>query len=100
MLIISDNNPFPMLDLTSISFVISGVLIAWVINYHRFLDIIPIARDTTIDNMQDGIVVVDLKDRVVDINPAAERIIQNSFKKVLGQPSTQIFPELTERTQQ
>ena len=96
LLYISNNNPFPLLDLTSLSFALSGILIAWVINYHRFLDIIPIARDTTIDNMQDGIVVVDLKDRVVDINPAAEKIIQNSFNKVVGQPSTKIFPDLTD----
>ena len=96
LLYISDNNPFPLLDLTSISFVISGILIAWVINYHRFLDIIPIARDTTIDNMRDGIVVVDLKDRIVDINPAAEEIIKKSFNNVVGQPSSQILPELSD----
>ena len=64
--------------------------------YHHFLDIIPIARDTIIENMRDGIIVVDLKDRIVDINPAAEQIINNSLKDVIGQPTTQILKEISD----
>ena len=95
-LYISNNNPLPMIDLTSLSFAISGMLIVWVLYFHRFLDIVPIARDTTIENMRDGIIVVDLKDRVVDINPAAEEIIQSPFSSVVGELSTKILPELSE----
>jgi diguanylate cyclase (GGDEF)-like protein len=95
-LYITKNNPLPMIDLTSLSFAISGILIVWVLYYHRLLDIVPIARDTTIDNMRDGIIVVDLKDRIVDINPAAEKIIQSPFNSVLGEPSIKVLPELTE----
>ena len=96
ILYLSDNNPLPLVDLTSLSFAVSGTLIVWVLFYHRFLDIIPIARDTIIDNMRDGIIVVDLKDRIVDINPAAEKIINYSFKDVLGQPTTQILTEISD----
>ena len=95
-LFLSGNNPLPMVDLTSLSFAISGMIIVWVLYYHRFLDIIPIARDTTIDNMRDGIIVVDLKDRIVDINPAAEVLIQSDFNSVIGEPSKNILPELTD----
>jgi len=95
LLYITRNNPLPMIDLTSLSFAVSGFLIVWVLYYHRFLDIVPIARDMTIDNMRDGIIVVDLKDRIVDINPAAEEIIKSPFKSVVGEPSKEILPELT-----
>ncbi|MGB2963234.1 MAG: histidine kinase N-terminal 7TM domain-containing protein [Anaerolineales bacterium] len=93
---LSNRNPFPMLDLTPLSFSISAIFIVWILYYHRFLDIIPIARVTTIENMRDGIIVVDLKDRIVDINPAAETIIKSSFKDVVGQSTSQTLTELSD----
>ncbi|MCK4488823.1 MAG: PAS domain-containing protein, partial [Anaerolineales bacterium] len=89
-------NPFPSIDLTSLSFAVSGILIVWVLHNHKFLDIIPIARDTLIENMRDGIIVVDLKDRIVDINPAAEKIINHTFKDIIGQPTKQILTEIAD----
>lgn len=91
---LSGRNPFPLLDLTSLSFALTGIIIVYVLFFYRFLDIIPIARDTTIENMRDGIIVVDLNDRVVDINPAAERIINLSFAEVVGRPSSEVLPDL------
>jgi diguanylate cyclase (GGDEF)-like protein len=85
-----------MIDLTPLSFSISGLIIVWVMYYHRFLHIVPIARDTTIENMRDGIIVVDLKDRIVDINPAAERIINASFKDVVGNSTSQTLTDISD----
>ncbi len=96
ILYLSSNHPLSIIDLTSLSFAVSGLLIVWGLYYHKFLDIIPIARDTIIENMRDGIIVVDLKDRIVDINPAAEKIINHSFKDVIGQPTTQILKEIAD----
>jgi len=96
LLHISDILPYPMFDPTPLSFLVSGFLILRALYFHSFLDIIPIARDTTIDNMRDGIVVVDLLDRIVDINPSAEKIIQKSFNKVVGKASIEILPELAD----
>jgi diguanylate cyclase (GGDEF)-like protein/PAS domain S-box-containing protein len=93
---LSDSNPLPLIDLTSVSFALSGILILFVIYYHKFIDIIPIAREMTIENMRDGIVVVDLRDRIVDINPAAEKIIQSSFSEVVGQQVSQVLADLAD----
>jgi diguanylate cyclase (GGDEF)-like protein len=95
-LYISDHNPIPLIDLTPLSFSLSGILIIYVVYFHKFLDIIPIARETTIENMRDGIVVVDLRDRIVDINPAAEKIIQSSFSEVIGQQASQVLDDLAD----
>jgi diguanylate cyclase (GGDEF)-like protein/PAS domain S-box-containing protein len=96
LIYVSDINPLPLVDLTPFSFVLSGILIVFVLFYHRFLDIIPVARDTTIENMRDGIIVVDLRDRIVDINPAAEKIIHSRFKEVIGKPASQILTDLSD----
>jgi diguanylate cyclase (GGDEF)-like protein len=93
---LGSSNPLSIIDFTSLSFAVSGILIVWGLYYHKFLDIIPVARDTIIENMRDGIIVVDLKDRIVDINPAAEKIINHTFKDVIGQPARQILTEIAD----
>ncbi|HIK14167.1 MAG TPA: diguanylate cyclase [Leptolyngbyaceae cyanobacterium M33_DOE_097] len=55
------------------------------------LDLVPIARDLLIENMQDGVIVLDKLHRVVDINPAAQRLI-GLQQKALGTSIEQIFP--------
>jgi diguanylate cyclase (GGDEF)-like protein/PAS domain S-box-containing protein len=93
---LSAGNPFPLLNLTALSFVFMGLIIVFVVFYHRLLDIIPIARDTTIENMRDGIIVIDLKDRIIDINPAAEKIVQASLAEVIGKPAEEMLSDITE----
>lgn len=93
---LSGRSPFPMLDLTSLSFALTGIIIVYVLYFHRLLDIVPIARDATIENMQDGIIVVNLNDRVVDINPAAENIINSKFTNVVGRPSSKVLSDLVD----
>ena len=95
-LYLSGINPFPNLDLTSLSFAITGLIIVSVLFFQRFLDIVPIARDTTIENMRDGIIVVDTNDRIVDINPAAESIINLRLSDVIGHPSSEVLSHLTD----
>jgi diguanylate cyclase (GGDEF)-like protein/PAS domain S-box-containing protein len=89
-------NPLPFLDITSLSFSITGLIIVYVYYFQNFLDIVPIARDTTIENMRDGIIVVDLNDRVVDINPAAESILQVAYDYAIGRPSSEVLTELVD----
>ncbi len=88
-------NPFPLINLTALSFVVMGLIIVYVVYYHRLLDIVPIARDTTIENMQDGIIVIDLNDRIVDINPAGEKIVQATLSEVVSKPAGEILSDLT-----
>jgi diguanylate cyclase (GGDEF)-like protein/PAS domain S-box-containing protein len=83
-----------LIDLTSLGFIVTGILLLYTYYFHRFMDIVPIARETTIENMQDGIIVVDLNDRVVDINPSAERIIKMQLPDVVGRASSEILPDL------
>ncbi len=85
-----------MVDLTPLGFALSGILIVYVVYYHRFLDIIPVARDTIIENMRDGIIVVDNQQRIVDINPIAEKIIQASSTEVIGLPAASVLKEIAD----
>jgi len=84
--------PIYKIDLTPSAFTISGLAIAWGLLRFRLMDIIPIARDVVIENMIGGIIVLDIQNRVVDINPAARRIFGGIIPDVIGSSFTVIFP--------
>ncbi len=87
------------IDPTPIGFLLSGLLLASGIFGFGLVDISPIARNNVIEKMQDGMFVLDVNNRIVDINPAALRII-NCTEDVIGQPGEKVFapwPNLVKR---
>jgi len=91
-------NPLP-LDLTPFAFTITGVAMAWGISRFGLLDIVPLARSAVVDSLSGGVLVLDVQNRIVDINPAAQNIIGCPASEVMGQPITQILvnrPDLIE----
>ena len=93
-------SPFPELDLTPFAFTITGLAVAWSLFRFRLLDIIPIAREAVIESMRDAVIVLDEQGRIVDLNPAAQRLPVRTDSQAVGRPLTQIFaawPELVAR---
>ncbi|MGB3632811.1 MAG: histidine kinase N-terminal 7TM domain-containing protein, partial [Rubrobacteraceae bacterium] len=82
--------PILAVDPTPFGFAISGVLVVWGLFRFRMLDILPIARNAVIENMKDGVIVIDLQNRVVDLNPAAQEILGYSSTKIVGQDAGRI----------
>ncbi|ELZ91445.1 HTR-like protein [Haloferax mucosum ATCC BAA-1512] len=64
-----------VLNYTSIAFAGSGVLFALALFRYRLFDLVPVARDTVVEEMRDAYVVLDGDRRVVDLNPAARRLL-------------------------
>lgn len=93
-------SPFPHLDLTPFAFVVSGVALIWGVFRFGLLDIVPVARDAVIESMSDAVMVLDEQSRIIDLNPAAERIIGYPIREVFGRPAAQVlaqWPDLLER---
>ena len=70
-----------------VSFAITGILLVYGIYRFKLLDVALIARDDVIENMSDGWMVLDPSNRIVDLNPAAERLIRMSREQAFGQPA-------------
>lgn len=87
---LSDLNPLPGMDWAPIGSFFSVVLITVAITTSRFLDLIPVARDLVFSLIHDGIMVVDSQSRVVDWNPALEKLIPQVTIE-LGMSANQIF---------
>lgn len=83
-LFISGILPLPSVDLTTLTFAISGVLMGNAIFRYQLFDIVPVARRTAVDNMRDGMIVLDTQNRIVDINPAALKLFQQDSSNMIG----------------
>lgn len=83
---------FQGVSLTPLAFSLSGLMLALGIFRFRLLDIVPVACDTIIAGMRDGLLVLDIQDRVVDMNAAAQQIMGLSSEKVIGQPIARFLP--------
>ncbi len=66
--------PIPYLDFTPFAFSISAVALSWDLLRFQLFEIVPIARSTVLENMEDGVIVIDARNRLIDINQAALRI--------------------------
>lgn len=88
-------------DYTAISFLITGTAVAWGIFKVGLVEITPVIRKRVIDEMQDGVLVLDEHDRILEANPAVLQMAQVSAD-VIGQHMSQIsdrWPELRQRFQ-
>ncbi len=79
-------SPLPNVELAPLSFSFSGLTLAWGVFRVRLFDVIPIARHAVIENMADGMLVLDMQNRIVDINASAERLLAISRGEVIGEP--------------
>ena len=79
-------NPIPGFDISPASTMLSGILLIVAILKVGFLDLIPIAREMLVETLDDGIIVLDAKNRIQDINGAAYSYLGLSDKHILGLP--------------
>jgi PAS domain S-box-containing protein len=86
LLFLLGDSPLPGINLTPFVFPLKGALLTAGIFRFGLLSIVPVARDAVIEAMQDGVIVLDGSDRVVDINPAAQVILRAPSLRVIGRP--------------
>jgi signal transduction histidine kinase/CheY-like chemotaxis protein len=86
--------PVTHVDLTPFAFALSGIALFFALYRFRFLDIVPITRSRVLEASPNGVLVLDGRGRIIDINPAAESILDCRARNVLGTRVDQILPAL------
>jgi PAS domain S-box-containing protein len=89
ILFLSGTRSLPSMDLTPFAFTLSGLALMWGILKYRLLDVVPIARDIIIQNMRDGIVVLDNDHRILDLNQTAADLIGEPQQVLIGRSAEQ-----------
>ncbi len=77
-----------------LSFAFFGVGISWSLYRHRLLDIVPVARDALIERISDVVLVLDVQQRIIDINPAGQQLLGPFTRSPIGQRIDQVLPNL------
>ncbi|MCX6563486.1 MAG: PAS domain S-box protein [Candidatus Aminicenantes bacterium] len=72
---------------------ISTIMLVWTLPRFHLRNVIPFARDTVFERIEDCIIVLDKRDRVLDLNPAAERFVGHKISDVMGYSVKQILPQ-------
>ena len=84
-LYLSGFSPVAGLDLAPVSITLSGSLAAYAIFNIRLLDLVPVARETLVETLQDGILAIDAQNRIQDINKAAISFLGIRNKHIIGE---------------
>jgi PAS domain S-box-containing protein len=82
--------PFPHVDLTPIGFALGAVAVGAGLLRFGLFDVVPVAREVLVEGLPDAVVVLDLRDRVVEVNPAAERLLGQASRTLLSRPAKEI----------
>jgi PAS domain S-box-containing protein len=90
---LSGLNPFPYLELTPFALGLTVPVVAWSLYRLQLRDIVPVARDTVIESMGDGVMVLDAQNRIVNLNLAAQHLIGCTVSEVTGQPVERVWSD-------
>jgi PAS domain S-box-containing protein len=78
-------------DPTPFLFIPAGGAMAWGLFRFGLFDVVPVARNRVVEGMDDGVIVVDAHGRVVDLNPAAQRILGYLAFQAAGREAARAF---------
>jgi PAS domain S-box-containing protein len=78
-------------DLTPLGFLLSALALVAAFFRFQFVDLSPMARSTVLENLADGLLVLDEQHRVVDLNSKAVSIFGHEPETLIGQPIAEIL---------
>jgi len=77
---------------TAVGLAFTSMIYAFVLFRFRILGPMPFAREIVLEQIPSGILVLDHKQRVSSINPAAERMLGVTHKRVRAKPIGDLLP--------
>lgn len=79
-------------DPTPFLFAVTAVVLVWGFFRLRLLDLVPVARGQIVDQLVDGVLVLDVYGRVVDANPAGVSLLGMRHSEVVGRYVRDLLP--------
>jgi diguanylate cyclase (GGDEF)-like protein len=86
--------PVEGMDTTALGFGVAGLIIAFALLRLQLVELLPIACEQIFESMRDGVMVLDGKNRLVDINPAAQKFMLIDPHAAIGSPVTKLLPKV------
>ncbi len=86
-----DVTPFAQFNATPVAVSLSAWTLVLGVLRFELLDLRPVARTLVVETMRDAVVVADAHGQVVDINPAAQRLLGVPAAALIGCPADTLF---------
>ncbi|MBU7019229.1 MAG: PAS domain S-box protein [Theionarchaea archaeon] len=85
----------PSLDtnISSLGIALASLIVGYSLIRLGRASIVPVARETVIENMSDGVMVLDIEGRIVDTNRVIEQLVGHPSSQLIGQPVESVWPE-------
>jgi len=83
---------FALIDPTPFALMVSGFILLIGMSRFQLLDLSPIAHEQILENMSDGVIVVDMQGRIISLNTPAGRFLDRPVKTVIGISITDVIP--------
>lgn len=84
--------PFDIIDPTPLSFAITGIAFYWGMSRLHLLEVTPIAYEAVLGSMIDGVIIIDIRYRIIELNNAAQNIIGCRKTEVIGRLYSEVLP--------
>jgi len=91
LLYILGPRPFGHLDITPYAFVVSGLFISIGLMRFKLFEFLPVAREKIIEEMNEGVLILDEELQVLDTNPAMHKILARERDDVTGESILTLF---------
>ncbi|HEY5644331.1 MAG TPA: diguanylate cyclase [Pseudomonadales bacterium] len=95
LLYLSAWNPAPWFDMTTLGFAAAALILdCWVLRY-GVLETTPVVRDRVVEQLRDGVIVINSDGLIVDINASALQILETSRAELGEHKITSFLETLT-----
>jgi PAS domain S-box-containing protein len=84
------------IDLTPFAFLITVLAIAWSIYKYHLFERAPNAYETVIASMSDPVFILDMRNRIINVNPAGQLMLALSGAEILGHHTSEVFKNQTD----
>jgi diguanylate cyclase (GGDEF)-like protein/PAS domain S-box-containing protein len=91
LLYLSPWNPVPGIDPTPLGFAVGALLLKDGVLAFGLLDLVPVIRNQVVEQLNDGIIVVNKTSHIIDINPAAMECLGIHTDSPLNQKASSLI---------
>jgi diguanylate cyclase (GGDEF)-like protein/PAS domain S-box-containing protein len=93
-------SPIPNYNFAPVTFSFAMIFVAIALFRFRMFNIRPLAYDMVVENLIDGVLILDGDNLIVDINPAMQRLLGLAQKQAIGEAIEKVlspWPDLIEK---
>ena len=86
-------SPVPNMMMTPLAFTVTNILLVWGVLRYRLLEVVPIAREVVLDNIRDGVIVLNLRGQIAELNRSARKMFDDQADELVGRDAETALSE-------